>query len=427
MRLLRCMLGILLLCCGHLSLGTTAPPFYMYTGPEFEWDYLRPCVRGYMDPHTMLRDDMELMFAQQLRASAYRVTDISLAILFVIPIAMSLSVRAGHCNGTNHMERMTTMAHALDKSTHFHRSKGNDHVLLCTDWAINYGGGKYNRKNKHWILGWKVPSSMANISLGHYTIFSHRPAARCYVAVPYLANGNCAQLRQDASNAKRTINFYFRGSLNNSCGNMRQHMTRVHRNDSLVIHTQRVGLGFAHGHFSAQEYAVQMVKSRFCLIFSGDVPTSSRLFDAIACGCIPVFVSRHLNWDLPFRDHVDWDTTVVRISEEAFAHDPDQALQHALNRNSESLEMMQQRLEVLRQAVDWWHPKSSVAENFLATVVSKCMRGCDSAHGVCCRSYPHTCTGKGEMHFEFANGTRCNPDLHKDCRPELHPGECTLT
>jgi len=49
------------------------------------------------------------------------------------------------------------------------------------------------------------------------------------------------------------------------------------------------------------DYAAGMLGSTFCWIPRGDNPTSRRVFDAVAAGCIPVVVSDDIARYLPFR------------------------------------------------------------------------------------------------------------------------------
>lgn len=78
--------------------------------------------------------------------------------------------------------------------------------------------------------------------------------------------------------------------------------------------------------------ATFMADYDFCFVPRGDTPGSSRLFDAIASGCIPVVVSDDIA--LPFdaaapkcaSDRVQYDRFIVRIPEDEFIADPNQAV-----------------------------------------------------------------------------------------------------
>lgn len=70
---------------------------------------------------------------------------------------------------------------------------------------------------------------------------------------------------------------------------------------------------------SKTSYADGMRSSTFCWIPRGDNPTSRRIFDAIAAGCIPVVVSDDIASYLPFRWVVDWRSMILQVPEAVFA------------------------------------------------------------------------------------------------------------
>ena len=56
-----------------------------------------------------------------------------------------------------------------------------------------------------------------------------------------------------------------------------------------------------------------MSHSKFCIIPTGDSPSSKRLYDAIMHGCVPVIISDDL--EFPFSKQFDWDKAIVKIPE----------------------------------------------------------------------------------------------------------------
>merc|ERR1712232_85961 len=62
-----------------------------------------------------------------------------------------------------------------------------------------------------------------------------------------------------------------------------------------------------HGNLSG------MASSRFCLEVPGDTPTTSRPFDAVFSGCIPVLLYEK-SVKLPFDEDLQWDTFSLRFS-----------------------------------------------------------------------------------------------------------------
>ena len=57
----------------------------------------------------------------------------------------------------------------------------------------------------------------------------------------------------------------------------------------------------------------EMKRSTFCLVPAGDSPPSSRLYLAVAAGCIPVFISDH--FEGAFASSVPWPTFSLRVAE----------------------------------------------------------------------------------------------------------------
>lgn len=72
-----------------------------------------------------------------------------------------------------------------------------------------------------------------------------------------------------------------------------------------------------------------MASHEFCFVPRGDTPGSSRLFDAVAAGCIPVIVSDHI--ELPFREIVPYPEFTFTIPEDDFISDPAGTLARIVN------------------------------------------------------------------------------------------------
>ena len=74
---------------------------------------------------------------------------------------------------------------------------------------------------------------------------------------------------------------------------------------------------------SAREFAAmgrEMGDSDFCLVPAGDSSVTSRLYSAIAAGCIPVVISPGLSG--AFASHVPYEHLWLRVSAAAFIHRP---------------------------------------------------------------------------------------------------------
>ena len=62
-----------------------------------------------------------------------------------------------------------------------------------------------------------------------------------------------------------------------------------------------------------QETADLMRDFAVCLCPAGDSPTSLRLFEALAIGCLPIVMAdkMHMIYDLPFPNLIDWDSVAI--------------------------------------------------------------------------------------------------------------------
>lgn len=94
------------------------------------------------------------------------------------------------------------------------------------------------------------------------------------------------------------------------------------------------------------DYAKMLFNSVFCLHLRGDTPTSRRLFDAIAAGCLPIAVSDALGANLPFVSNGDvaYSAWLTVISEEAFKRDPLGELESASHIDEKKIEQMRRAM-----------------------------------------------------------------------------------
>lgn len=141
--------------------------------------------------------------------------------------------------------------------------------------------------------------------------------------------------------------------------------------------------GVARTHASANLYEAQglaMARSEFCLVPAGDYEVTSRLYSAIAAGCIPVVVSPGLSG--AFASIVNYDRFWLRVHFLSFNKDPT-TLVHRLRAMS-TAERVRRRTQLLRHAVDVLYdvPGSKVADNFLRMAGYGCLSSHAFAAGV---------------------------------------------
>jgi hypothetical protein len=63
-----------------------------------------------------------------------------------------------------------------------------------------------------------------------------------------------------------------------------------------------------------------VLQSKYCLVPRGDMPDSGRLYDAMACECIPILISDRFHG--AFADVVNYSAFSLRVPEARFVADP---------------------------------------------------------------------------------------------------------
>ncbi len=160
-----------------------------------------------------------------------------------------------------------------------------------------------------------------------------------YVPIPYVEN-YFSQMEMARRRPRNNL-ISFRGSLYEDGGKIFELRKFIFEIDPLKLPVRQFhcanATNFLHAGRkderlnSKQKLAAAMATSLFCLVVPGDTRSTSRLFDAIAAGCIPLIVGSYSNAvssptqafdDLPFYDRVDYDAMALRIDETLWRKDP---------------------------------------------------------------------------------------------------------
>lgn len=352
--------------------------FFMYSDPALDHGWLRHCP-GFEELQAGVRAERlgEVRMRDVLSRSSRRVSDPAAAQLLYVPLWEYASYALGQCNGTNHTQRMARAADALRASPQFARSRGADHVWVSTasrlhdgevagwlDTSVgsDFGGyfGLYAR------VGKPLAPLLERTIVGRYK--SHGPlrsrVGASVVEIPFPANQHVSHEPAERGGHARPTLLYFAGSLDVCCagreircavaelvGNQ-PHLVAVRIEPSLrdsegpmppctaralnrsrssggrLGERQRLksaNLGAASSAPAAVRAARQMARARFCLVPAGDECVSSRLYTAIAAGCLPVVIC---DW---LRGAFDWAARYgafwIKVPRVQFLKDPASVLE----------------------------------------------------------------------------------------------------
>ena len=228
---------------------------------------------------------------RQLYRHPSRVSNPEQAAIVYVPLLAKLSSDAARCNGTSHRERMQAVFTALRSSVRWQQNNGTDHVWACACIMMKGLIGA-----DLWRLLGTATHAVHSIPRGKAS-----PSA-CQLGVPYL-NPTFAHVPayvREPGRERPTL-AHFRGRVMNR---VRGDLIRAYRKAPNVIirkahpataarcnvnkcsPAQMDRAGFSpSGHFN------EMTNATFCIVPIGDSPPSSRLYLALAAGCIPVFLS----------------------------------------------------------------------------------------------------------------------------------------
>merc|ERR1719231_1622248 len=110
---------------------------------------------------------------------------------------------------------------------------------------------------------------------------------------------------------ERKVNFMFHGDVQKGKRSVLKVLNQGLENSDIQSHDfQHMGM---NGFKKVVENSVETYKnSKFCLIVEGSTPTSRRLFDAMAGGCVPIMIGGEagIKRNLPFQKTIDWSKIV---------------------------------------------------------------------------------------------------------------------
>ncbi|CAM9176887.1 unnamed protein product [Phaeothamnion confervicola] len=362
--------------------------FYMYEGPA--WTCSTPREK---DPLPTAGEDYylatQIFWQRDLANHPWRTRDGNQAQLFVVPCDLDRSYYAGDVDGQTHMDRVGKALDALDASLWYQRRNGLDHFWVIMRWEME---NKDFRQVffpterlpliKNMVVGryWDAPDERT--AYGLYTNYGPLDRAwRCTVTVPILTPPKFWREERYNEWKARPITFYFRGKGRNCF----MERSQLNRNLTMEIVGSVPPSLINNDHAESPEaYRQEIMQAKYCLVFACDDPQTSRFYDAVAAGCIPVIINDHFRWIVhalparpavaPFTRVLDYDSFTVTISEVDWVQDPSIAAQWVLARGEILKQRMHANLMRMRRAIMWRHPQSHVATMGLRTVVQECLK-----------------------------------------------------
>ena len=319
--------------------------FFLHDTGAFDLSDTVDCYLGAINS-TLSIDDMDerltpddaehltdLWLASRLRRHPQRTHDADEADLHIVGAPLATSWRAAaqgigaermphhqslrsRCGGFSaHADRMERIASELERMPAFRRNRGRDFLVAITHY------------NPIRILGRRLlgmlqagPSWMATADKEFRELRTLRPHSEGVVVLPYKAHYmlEAAAWRHARSAASApSLDFMFHGCTRRTSaeGALRGSFLSMLRE---LPATSLTGLSdscdytyasdFESTRLASRQTAAAFLNSSFCFVLPGDTPTSRRLFDSIAAGCIPLVMgdADKIATNLPFHSSIDW-------------------------------------------------------------------------------------------------------------------------
>ena len=340
-------------------------PFYLNEGGDFNMSAVESCFDNYTSVQGGNYDNVihperaqhlaDLHLLRQLRAHPARTMDESVGLHFtgLLPtVSWIVDYFGFECSELvdRHQDRMTRAATAMQQRLNNNSASGIQrlYVLVSSHWGLDrVFGPLYSMMTtalgrKHLILAGSDLAFATPATPGMTEAERNRNLKPNFVTIPYVSTyyledehwaGSC-------KHSDRPYSFVFAGSMGRSgAGSNRYSVMRVMEigsSQSLIIDAH---FGYEQKQTNttlmAMTYAEHLRRSRFCLVPAGDTATSRRLYDALAAGCMPVYMGAYdtlpifsgshadplsciagvdpfsQQSDLPFRSVLNWSSLIL--------------------------------------------------------------------------------------------------------------------
>ena len=312
----------------------------------------------------------------------------------LVPFNFERSYQIGLCQGRTHLQRVESVLSALKSAPTYLRRNGSDHILMVGYWKFypGYGGDDF--------FPYKHRSVIANMVVGRYLsyylslhpsapLYGFQPVAstgdrwwiegedwRCTLVYPVLTISSMGNVRVQSVlqdwERERPILLYYRGHGKANCARGAQSLHEKVFQLGQHFPKERTILSRDHAP-SASIYVGELSRSRFCLVFRCDDPQTSRFYDAVSAGCIPVLINDGFHLTVaPFSLSLNYASFSVSIPEAMWNSDPVGSSRFAYHWPKNRLEALLRGLIVARRVLDWRSRDSQVSKAMLLELQSDC-------------------------------------------------------
>ncbi|CAK8673837.1 unnamed protein product [Clavelina lepadiformis] len=253
-------------------------------------------------PHRTGGYAVERVFVELLLKSPFITHNPNEATFFFIPIRCSSYILDASTEHDGILEAKRIVGEIMNQIQNLHPfwswSNGADHFYICAH-DIGSGIGEDLLKN-----------SIALVNTADYEDQYFIPNKD--ISLPPALSPDLRSLSRDMAGAyitpsARNILAFYAGDV--TSGRIRPSAYRRWLNDEDIVIFDHL--------LPTNSYKKYLMKSRFCLILRGREVWSSRITEAILCGCVPVILSDH--YHLPLQGIVNWkDFSIILPEKEVF-------------------------------------------------------------------------------------------------------------
>uniref|UniRef100_A0A7S4RCV8 Exostosin GT47 domain-containing protein n=2 Tax=Alexandrium monilatum TaxID=311494 RepID=A0A7S4RCV8_9DINO len=387
--LARCLAALLVLPVASLRLEDAAGaeassvPFYMYDLPHWSEGCTDPMFYMWGDrvPGVFHQNEFpDVALYEVLKDHPWRVKNGDNAKLFVVPGYFGSSYK-GMCG--NHEDNMAQTAQMLEESPWYQRSRGSDHLISAFEFSLKPGTFKkmepyvtrlivlHLEKRAYYNRSVVVP--YGPLSARGVDIHEVPPAKRRH-SLFFMGQADVRPQYQQRRRALHLLPASFNDSVLIQATQLRQRFDRADTKDDPAGLKERLPnceppelVSGCKMKFSLETYARLGEQSNYSLVIEGDSPSTSRLYDAMQFGQVPIIISS--NWKeiaMPFPDELPWDDLAVFLSPDQFVQDPVGTMSAAVKEASRSARW--KLLEKVRFLLDWHHGGTCIGTAVLSDV-----------------------------------------------------------